>query len=337
MASPAGVPWIQTSDAARKPLCNAFTVDVEDYYQVSAFEDQIDRKIWESYPQRVERNTLKLLEILSDHDVTGTFFIVGWIAERYRDLVQEIRAAGHEVGSHSYWHRLIYRLTPDEFREDLRRSRDILEDILGERVLQFRAPSFSITKRSLWAFEILIEEGFQIDSSVFPVYHDRYGVPDANPAIHRVETPSGSIWECPPSVVKRWGVNLPISGGGYFRLYPVKWSIHWLRQVNLAEGRPFVFYVHPWEVDPAQPRLKAGSLVSRWRHRVHLASTERKLKTLLDAFRFGTLSRVLQETIERSAMAVADSNFDTGPEPTTSTSLETTSGSSDESSMHDGR
>ena len=272
---------------------NAFTVDVEDYFQVSAFERDIDRRSWHDYPLRVEQNTLRLLELLADHDVTGTFFVVGWIADRCPGLVSEIRNAGHEIGSHSYWHRLVYQQTPKQFRDDLVRSRTVLEDILGEPVRVFRAPSFSITQQSTWALEILVEEGFQIDSSIFPVYHDRYGVPQANPSIHQLETAAGSLWECPLSVIRVAGFNIPISGGGYFRLYPQSMTCRWLRKVNHQANRPFVFYVHPWEIDPDQPRLKVGTRLSRWRHYVNLAHTQAKLERLLDSFCFGSLSDVL--------------------------------------------
>lgn len=287
---------------------NAFTVDVEDYFQVSAFERQIARTNWDHYPLRVQDNTLRLLELLADYDVVGTFFVVGWIAERCPELVTEIRNAGHEIGSHSYWHRLVYDLTPAEFRVDLVRSRRILEDILGEPVRVYRAPSFSLTARSQWAFEILVEEGFQIDSSVFPVYHDRYGVPDANPAIHRLATPAGSLWECPLSVIRLAGVNLPVSGGGYFRLYPEQLTRYWLRKINREAQRPFVFYVHPWEIDPVQPRLGVGSYASRWRHYVNLSSTYGKLETLLAQFRFGTLSDVIASELVGSSESVKASN-----------------------------
>ncbi len=282
--------------SAETQCLNAFTVDVEDYFQVSAFEDHIDRRRWDSFPSRVENNTLRLLEKLAERSVFGTFFVVGWIAERFPHLVAEIRQAGHEIGSHSHWHRLVYRLTADEFRSDLNRSRKVLEDILGEPIRVFRAPSFSITERSLWALEILVEEGFEIDSSVFPVYHDRYGLPKANPAIHRVSTPSGPLWECPLSIVRIAGQNLPVSGGGYFRFYPGALSYRWLRQINESVGRPFVFYIHPWEIDPGQPRLHVGSLLSRWRHYVNLHATEAKLERLLNQFRFGTLSDVVART-----------------------------------------
>ncbi len=266
---------------------NAFTVDVEDYYQVSAFEQDIQRDQWDSYASRVVANTRRLLRLLEQHRVSATFFVLGWVAERNPHLVREIQDADHEVASHSFWHRLVYEQTPDEFRDDLIASRDVLQDITGEKVTAYRAPSFSITEKSLWALDILAEEGFEVDSSIFPVYHDRYGIPDAPTDLHLRETKAGTIWEFPVSVRKMTGVNLPISGGGYFRLYPYRFTARCLRRVNEREDRPFVFYVHPWEVDPNQPRLPIRSRMSRTRHYVNLSRTERKLDLLLSQFRFG--------------------------------------------------
>jgi polysaccharide deacetylase family protein (PEP-CTERM system associated) len=276
-------------------ILNAFTVDVEDYFQVSAFENDIDRRIWDRFPTRVERNTYRLLEFLADNDIQATFFVLGWIAERNPDLVKAIHDAGHEIASHSYWHRMLYTITPDEFREDVRRSKHVLEDTIGERVNIFRSPSFSITRETTWALDILIEEGFEIDSSVFPIYHDRYGIPDARRDIHRIETSNGSIWEFPPSVIEYGNFNLPVSGGGYFRFYPIALTNYWLRQINVQKKRPFIFYVHPWEIDPEQPRLRAGSVASRIRHRMNLSTTEAKLQKLVDKFEFGNVSQVVEQ------------------------------------------
>lgn len=278
-------------------ILNALSVDVEDYFQVSGFERDVSRTDWDSFPSRVVANTQRLLDLLARHGARGTFFVLGWTAERYPQLVREIRRAGHELGSHSYWHRLIYELSPHEFREDLRRSRQVIEDAIGERVALHRAPSFSITKRSLWALEILAEEGFRVDSSVFPVYHDRYGIPGANPNIHSIETPAGALWEFPPSVVRMGPLHIPVSGGGYFRLYPLSLTARLLASVNSREMRPFVFYVHPWEVDPEQPRLRAGSRLSRLRHYLNLTATEGKLEGLLSRFALGPLSEVIDQAI----------------------------------------
>ena len=293
-------------------IVNALTVDVEDYFQVSAFESRIDRSSWDRYPTRVQKNTLRMLEIFADLDVRATFFVLGWVAERFPELVQTIRAAGHEVGSHSQMHRLVYEMSPQEFREDVRRSRDVLQQAVGERVRIYRAPSFSITRQSLWALEILVEEGFEIDSSIFPVRHDRYGIPDAEPSIHEVRTPSGSLWEVPGTVVRRWGCNLPVSGGGYLRLLPLALTSHWLRQINDRESRAFMLYVHPWEIDPQQPRLRLGSLLSRWRHYQHLDTCEAKLVSLVKEFRFDTLSTVVRHVAGQASLATKSRIRDDG-------------------------
>jgi polysaccharide deacetylase family protein (PEP-CTERM system associated) len=273
------------------PVLNAFTVDVEDYFQVSGFENQISRSSWCGYESRVVANTEKILKLLARHQVQATFFVLGWVAERFPTLVRRIQSAGHSVGSHSFWHHLVYRQTPAEFRADLRQSKHALEDSLGEPVRTYRAPSFSITRQSMWALEILADEGFEFDSSIFPIVHDRYGIPGARPDIHPIATQAGTLWEFPPSVTPIAGFKIPVSGGGYFRLYPSRVSFWLLRRINQCLGRPFVFYVHPWELDPDQPRLRAGSSTGRFRHYVNLARTERKLEALLRRFRFGTLQQ----------------------------------------------
>jgi polysaccharide deacetylase family protein (PEP-CTERM system associated) len=271
------------------PLLNAFTVDVEDYYHVSAFERSIARGDWEQYDSRVANNTLRILDLLDRHDTKATFFVLGWIAKRRPELVREIHRRGHEIGSHGYWHRLIYEQSPKEFRDDLRLSRDVLRDAIGGPILAYRAPSFSITRRSLWALEILAEEGFLMDSSVFPIHHDRYGIPGARPEMHQIDTPAGSLWEFPMSIVRLGWMNLPVGGGGYFRLYPLRWTLHMLSRINSTHQRSFTCYVHPWELDPGQPRLRAGSPISRARHYLNLSTTEKKLGVLLKTFRFGRL------------------------------------------------
>ena len=275
-------------------LLNAFTVDVEDYYQVSAFEAHIDRTEWDHHESRVVGNTHRVLDLLARHGVRGTFFVLGWVAERYPKLVQEIQQSGHEIGSHGYWHRLIYRQSPEEFRADIRQSRDVLQSLTGRRVIAYRAPSFSITKRSLWALEILAEEGFRVDCSVFPIRHDRYGIPDSPLGIHEIETPAGRISEFPSSVARFFGARLPVSGGGYFRLFPLAMTLRCLAAINRKAGEPFMFYIHPWEIDPDQPRLAIGSRLTRFRHYVNLAQTEAKLDTLLHRFRFGRVCDVVE-------------------------------------------
>ena len=277
-------------------VLNAFTVDVEDYFQVSAFERNVPRASWSSHESRVVRSTHRLLDLAARHDVQGTFFILGWVAQQAPQLVRDIDAAGHVIGSHSHWHRLLYAMQPAEFREDLARSRDVLQDIIGKPVTSYRAPSFSVTKRSLWAIDILADEGFRYDSSIYPVHHDRYGIPNARQEIHSLETTSGRIWEFPPAVYRKGPLRLPVSGGGYFRLYPYRFSRHCLRQIN-RRGQPFVFYVHPWEVDPDQPRLQVGSRLSQWRHHVNVGGTIDKLDLLLRDFRFGTMEQVVDQVV----------------------------------------
>jgi polysaccharide deacetylase family protein (PEP-CTERM system associated) len=281
---------------------HAFTVDVEDYFQVSAFEKCVERKDWDHYPSRVVANTRRILELLEKHEVLGTFFILGWIAERFPRLVKEIAEAGHEIASHGYSHRLIYTQTPEEFRQDIRRSVDIMEDVAGRRVYAYRAPSFSVTKNSRWALDILCEEGFTVDSSVVPIFHDVYGMPGARRGLHRLQTASGTLWEFPPAVYPLGRkFMLPVGGGGYFRIYP-SWMSYWLLR-RLERGRtPFMFYIHPWEVDPDQPRMPA-SFKSRFRHYRNLHTTHQKLDLLLQRFRFGRICDVLEEQYGMNALS----------------------------------
>lgn len=292
-------------------ILNAFTVDVEDYFHVQAFADRIDPRRWDDYESRVVANTHRLLRILDGHQVRGTFFVLGWVADRFPQLVRDIQRSGHEIGCHGFWHGLIYNMTPDEFREDLLHGAKAVEEITGQRVVAFRAPSFSITQKSLWALEVLMEQGFKYDSSIFPVHHDNYGIPGAPRFPYRI-TPNGhsfsplpppgeglgvraaspSLLEFPPTVHRLWKFNIPIAGGGYFRLYPVRLSIHWLRCINRRHNQPFMFYIHPWELDPDQPRLPASPR-SRFRHYQNLRKTEGKLHVLLSAFRFGRITETL--------------------------------------------
>ena len=269
-------------------VLNALTIDVEDFYQVSAFEHCIDRARWHEHESRVAIGTHKILDILDRAGVRATFFVLGWVADRDPELVRSIRAAGHEIASHGYWHRLIYRQTPEEFRDDVRRSRDLLEDIVGESVTAYRAPSFSITRRNLWALDVLIEEGFRLDTSIYPTYHDRYGIAGAPLEPHEIVRPVGTIWEFPGTVWRGLGYPLPVGGGGYFRLYPYWLTRHCLGAVNRAD-RPFATYLHPWELDPEQPRMQGGQLRS-FRHYVNLHCTAERLVRLLRDFPMGTLS-----------------------------------------------
>jgi polysaccharide deacetylase family protein (PEP-CTERM system associated) len=271
---------------------NAFTVDVEDYYHVTGFERHIARDSWDSHASRVEQSTQRILEIMAQHNVRGTFFILGWIAQKFPRLVRDIQAAGHELGSHSFWHRLVYNLTPDEFRRDVQDSKAAIEDACGTVVTCYRAPSFSITRKSLWALDILCEEGFTVDASIFPTRHDRYGIPEAKTEIHRWTSASGSIITYPSTVVSLMGWNVPAGGGGYFRLYPWLFTRMLLKKVQRT-GRPIMFYVHPWEVDADQPRFSFGSRGTRFRHYVNLDQTSRKLASLLQTFPFGNMSEAI--------------------------------------------
>jgi polysaccharide deacetylase family protein (PEP-CTERM system associated) len=289
--------------AGEGPL-NALTIDVEDYYHVSAFETCVERGSWDGFESRIVGSTRKVLDLLEAAGVRGTFFVLGWVAERQPALVRAIHAAGHEVGCHSYWHHLVYRQTPDEFRADLRRARNVLEDATGAPVTAYRAPSFSITRRSLWALDVLIDEGFLYDSSVYPTHHDRYGLPGAPLRPHRIVRPAGEIWEFPLAVYRKLGYPLPIGGGGYFRLYPYAFTRHGLRKIN-AEGRPFAAYLHPWELDPDQPRLAPGRLRA-FRHYVNLHRTEGRLARLLRDFALAPLSDVLLRLHDRGELAAWD-------------------------------
>ncbi|MCO8122490.1 DUF3473 domain-containing protein [Stieleria sp. TO1_6] len=268
---------------------NALTVDVEDYFQVSAFADRVCRKDWDKYECRVEANTDKMLSIFDKHSVRGTFFILGWVAERYPSLVKRIAHAGHEVASHGYWHQLVYDLTPEEFAKDIADSKDAIANACGIDVVAYRAPSFSIVDDSLWALDILAEYDFRIDSSIFPIGgHDRYGVVDATKEIHDIKTKHGTIREFPPSAWSRGRIHIPI-GGGYFRLFPLKLTLKAIQAIR-KEGRPAMFYTHPWEFDPKQPKLVALKRSVRFRHYVGLNKTERRLDRMLESFHFGTMS-----------------------------------------------
>lgn len=281
------------------------TVDVEDYFQVSAFDETVPRAHWETLESRVCRNTDRLLALFEAAQVRGTFFILGWVAERFPALVRRIAEQGHEIGSHGYGHRLVYSQTPEEFREDIRRSRAVIADAASTSIHGYRAPSFSITVRSLWALDILREEGFAYDASIFPIHHDRYGIPSSPRQFHELETSAGKIWECPGSTVRVGGTNLPVAGGGYFRLLPYAWTRWGISRVNSREQLPAIFYLHPWEIDPDQPRLRASRL-SRLRHYRNLRKTEGRLKRLLSDFRFAPLVDVLARAEGAPRAATAD-------------------------------
>jgi len=273
-------------------ICNALTVDVEDYFHVSAFAESINRDDWGNYPLRVEKNTGLLLNLFDEYQVKATFFVLGWVAERARGLVKEIAARGHEVACHGYSHQLVFDQSPDVFREETHRSKNLLEDIVQAPIRGYRAASYSITERSLWALDILAEAGFEYDSSIFPVRHDRYGIPDSPEFPHRLKTPKGrSLVEFPLSTARVFRYRLPVAGGGYFRLYPYALTKAGLAQVNRRKS-PFIFYLHPWEVDPDQPKISA-SWFSRFRHYNNLDKCESRLRSLMTDFQFGTTWDVL--------------------------------------------
>jgi polysaccharide deacetylase family protein (PEP-CTERM system associated) len=302
-------------------MINALTIDVEDYFQVSNFEHIIDRKDWDKFECRVEPNTYIILNLLKQFNIKATFFVLGWVAERYPGLVREIYQKGHEVACHSYDHRLIYCQSKEEFREDVRKTKRIIEDLIEEKVLGYRATSYSITKKTLWALKILAQEGFQYDSSIFPIRHHRYGIPDSprfpyiidtnhgglnqlnhlnyynylnqpinpNKPIHFLTLINGAIIEFPITTLKLLKYNLPMGGGGYFRLLPywvTKWGLKW---INHQEKRPFIFYIHPWEFDPEQPRLKNVSSLSKFRQYISLHRTGSRFRQLLIDFKFAPI------------------------------------------------
>jgi polysaccharide deacetylase family protein (PEP-CTERM system associated) len=369
-------------------MLNALTIDVEDYFQVQAFANVIPYEDWKNYESRVERNTHRILDLLSNsinpnnptnstnlsnssnpNPIRATFFILGWIAERCPGLVREIRAQGHEIACHGYAHQLIYGQSPETFREDIKKAKAIIEDITGEAVIGYRAPSYSITGDSLWAFEVLMEEGFRYDSSVFPIRHDFYGLPQAprfpftvflngkgTPVFSPLETmnieprnlnassspsnagnpenftptnprnqtnqtnqkdqinqinqtnqtdktdptnpinpinPPRSLIEVPLSTVRLGTMNLPLAGGGYFRLFPYAMTAKGLKRINDQEQKPFVFYLHPWELDPQQPRISGATAKSRFRHYLNLNKTESRFRNLLRDFNFAPVREVL--------------------------------------------
>lgn len=273
------------------PVCNALSIDVEDYYMVSAFAGEVRFEDWHAYDSRVEHNTNRILALLEEFGVKATFFILGWVAERNRNLVCDIHKAGHEVACHGYSHRLVYKMSPEEFREDVRKAKGILEDMSGAAVAGYRAASYSIIKETLWALDILIEEGFSYDSSIFPIRHDLYGIPGASRFGHRIQRDGGEIIEIPPATLRVLGQNVPVAGGGYFRLYPRLLTSLAIKWINEKEREPVVVYLHPWEIDPDQPKMKGG-LKSRFRHYINLDSTFPKLRHFLGELSFGPMAEI---------------------------------------------
>jgi polysaccharide deacetylase family protein (PEP-CTERM system associated) len=275
-------------------VLNAFTIDVEDYFHVTGYADVIPRSSWDGFATRVERNTEAILRMLETRGLRGTFFVLGWVAKRYPALVKRIAQAGHEVASHGMDHTLVYDQTPAVFREETRAAKAILEDLCGAPVLGYRAATYSITQRSLWALDILAEEGFEYDSSIFPIRHDRYGIANAPRLPYTLECGNGKrLVEFPLSTLKVLGVHLPVAGGGYFRLFPYLLTAMALARLNRQERAPFIFYLHPWEIDAEQPHIAAASRLATWRHRHNLERCEDRLERLLSRFSFATVREVL--------------------------------------------
>lgn len=277
-------------------ITNALTVDVEDYFQVSAFEPYIPRSDWDHRECRVERNVHRILDLFDQHGVRATFFTLGWVAQRYPGLVREIAARGHEVASHGYCHQRASDLDPPSFMADISRAKQLLEDTSGQAVAGYRAPSFSIGERNLWAFDCLAEAGYRYSSSIYPIRHDHYGMPDAPRFAHEVRP---GLTEIPVSTLRLFHTNLPSSGGGYFRLLPYAVSSWMLRRINQVERRPAIFYFHPWEIDPGQPRISGISKKARFRHYVNIGRTEARLQRLLQDFRWGRMDEVFRLTTPR--------------------------------------
>jgi polysaccharide deacetylase family protein (PEP-CTERM system associated) len=272
-------------------MINALTIDVEDYYHVSAFDSVVGFANWGTQESRIERNIDKVLDILAQEGVRATFFVLGWVAQHFPGVVKAIYSAGHEIATHGYAHRLVYDQTPDEFQADVQRSLDVIQDLTREKIIGYRAPSFSITPKSVWALEILEACGIKYDSSVFPtrpLVHNRYGFPGALTRPYQIRP---GFWEFPITTFRFLGRNFPVGGGGWLRHYPYEITRWGLRRVN-AEGRPALVYLHPWELDPDQPRLN-GSLWRQFLHYHNLDKTADRLRALCQDFRFAPIREVL--------------------------------------------
>jgi polysaccharide deacetylase family protein (PEP-CTERM system associated) len=275
--------------STRSPITNALTIDVEDYFQVSAFAAHIDRAHWDTTECRVERNVHRMLDMLDRKGTKATFFTLGWVAERYPALVRRIVADGHELASHGYGHERASDLSEAAFADDIRKAKTILEDIGGVPVVGYRAPSFSIGAGNLWALDSLEAAGYRYSSSIYPVQHDHYGMPDAPRFVHQIRP---GLVEIPPTTLRLFNRNLPSSGGGYFRLLPYPLSRWMIQQVNQRDEQAAVFYCHPWEIDADQPRVAGIDFKTRFRHYVNIGRTEQRLESLLDDFSWGRMDQI---------------------------------------------
>lgn len=287
-------------DHGADKIVNAMTVDVEDYFHVKALADVIDRGDWDSLPCRIERNIERILELFDDSQTSATFFVLGWIAKRYPDLIRTIADAGHEIASHGWDHVQVDQQSPEAFRDDCLRTRLYLEDVASVPVIGFRAPSFSITQQTPWAHKILKNAGYKYSSSVYPIHHDLYGVPGGPRFSFFPVGPEGVI-ELPMSTVNLLGHNLPCAGGGYFRLLPLSVSRWAIRRVNLVDQQPSIFFFHPWEIDPQQPHQHRAALKSRFRHYLNLSKTEGRLARLLETSSWGRMDSIFQTAIAQGA------------------------------------
>lgn len=273
-------------------ITNAFTCDVEDYFQVSALAQHFPREGWDAVPCRVERNVDRILALLDGHGARGTFFTLGWIAERFPQLIRRIADNGHEVASHGYGHERASAMTPEAFTADIRLAKAVLEDITGQGVSGYRAPSFSIGTNNLWAHDCIAEAGYAYSSSVYPVKHDHYGIPGAPRFPWRLES---GLMEVPVTTLRAFGRNWPAGGGGFFRLLPYLVSRWQIARVNAADKRPAIFYFHPWEIDPEQPRVREATAKTRFRHYINLERTESRLDRLLSDFAWGRADEVFRD------------------------------------------
>ncbi len=287
------------------PVRNVLTVDVEEYFHPSEVQASVDASQWAALPSRIDGQVARILDLFGEHGIQATFFILGWVAEHHPAVVRAIAAAGHEIACHSYAHRLVYRMTPAEFREDTRRAVAVIQDACGVTPRAYRAPSYSITRESFWALEILAECGFTRDSSIFPVAHDRYGVPGFDRHPQWLHTPSGSIEEVPVATVRLGnGRVIPVGGGGYLRLLPYRYTSAGIRHINRHDQQPACLYFHPWEIDPGQPRLALGG-VARLRTYTGVKGMEKKLRRLLADFEFSSLEAVYGESSRPLAVSAA--------------------------------
>ena len=293
----AGSEAIAPMAAGADKIRNGMSIDVEEYFQVWAFSRSISPRDWGSFPSRIEESVETALQLFDEAGVSATFFTLGWIAERHPGMITRITAAGHEIASHGYDHGKVTSQTRDEFRKDVTHAKHLLEDVCGQAVLGYRAPSFSIGADNIWALDVLHETGHQYSSSVYPISHDHYGMPEASRFPFRRQP--GGILEVPMSTVNFLGRNYPCAGGGYFRLAPYRYFRWAYRRLNHSEGQPAVFYFHPWELDPGQPRMKSVTLKSRFRHYLNLDRTENDLRRLLSDFSWDRMDRIfLERTVE---------------------------------------